>query len=116
VTPPTDLYPSLSHIEPMDDRLENLLRRKFRAAGRQYARARDAYREGRDDSDADGVADTIASLPRDDEGRARLVCRRHADRRAVAIDDDGHPACFEAGHPDCVGCAEDVCDGIVETW
>jgi len=100
----------------MDDRLEGLFRRKLREAGRQYARARKAYSEGRDGSDADGEADAVASLPRDDEGRARLVCRRHADRRAVAIDDDGRPACFEAGHPDCEGCAEDVRDGIVETW
>ena len=100
----------------MDDRLEGLLRRKFRAAGRQYARARDAYREGRDDGDAESETDPVASLPRDDEGRARLVCRRHADRRAVAVDDEGRPACFEVGHPDCEGCAEDVRDGIVETW
>ena len=95
----------------MDDRLEGLLRRKLRAAGRQYARARDAYREGRDEGDDPG-----ASLPRDDEGRARIVCRRHADRRAAAIDAEGRPACFEAGHPDCEGCVEDVRDGIVETW
>lgn len=99
----------------MDDRLDGLLRRKFREAGRQYARARDAYREGRDDDDGSGD-DANVSLPRDDEGRARLVCRRNADRRAVAVDDDGRPACFEAGHPDCEGCAEDVRDGIVETW
>ena len=97
----------------MDDRLEGLLRRKLREAGRQYARARDAYREGRDGPPG---YDPAASLPRDDEGRARLVCRRHADRRAAAIDDEGRPACFEAGHPDCEGCVEDVRDGIVETW
>jgi hypothetical protein len=97
----------------MDDRLEGLLRRKIREAGRQYARARDAYRQGRDGGAED---DAVASLPRDDEGRARLVCRRHADRRAVAIDDDGRPACFEADHPDCEGCLEDVRDGIIETW
>ena len=89
----------------MDDRLEGLLRRKFRAAGRQYARARKAYNEGRDGSD--GGDDRVPSLPHDDEGRAR---------RAVAVDDDGRPACFDAGHPDCEGCVEDVRDGIVETW
>ncbi len=100
----------------MDDRLEGLLRQKLREAGRRYARARDAYREGRDGDDADDGTDPVTSLPRDDEGRARVVCRRHADRRAVAIDDDGRPACFEAGHPDCEGCVEDVRDGIVETW
>jgi len=99
----------------MDDRLEGIFRRKLRAAGRQYARAREAYHEGRD-SDTESESDAAASLPRDDEGRARIVCRRHADQRAVAIDDDGRPACFEAGHPDCEGCVEDVRDGIVETW
>ncbi|WP_144905175.1 DUF7091 family protein [Halobellus captivus] len=103
----------------MDDRLEGLLRRKLREAGRQYARARDAYREGRQSADAAeaGERDAVPdALPRDDEGRVRLVCRREAERRAVAVDADGHPACFEAGHPDCEGCAEDVRDGIVETW
>ena len=97
----------------MDDRLEGLIRRKLRAAGRQYARTRDAYREGRD---RDTEADSGSSLPRDGAGRTRIVCRRHADRRAAVIDADGRPACFEAGHPDCEGCAEDVRDGIVETW
>jgi hypothetical protein len=97
----------------MDDRLEGLIRQKFRAVGRQYARARDAYREGRD---RDEQSDRRPSLPRDEAGRARIVCRRHADKRAAATDREGRPACFEAGHPDCEGCAEDIRDGIVETW
>jgi len=100
----------------MDDRLEHILRRKLREAGRQYARARDAYRDGKDSTESnshDAVAD---SLPRDDEGRVRLVCRRHAERRAVAIDDEGQPSCYDAGHPDCEGCVADIRDGIVETW
>lgn len=92
----------------MDDRLERFVREKFRAAGRQYARAKRAYGEGKGEFRAD--------LPVDEEGRARLVCRRHAERRAVAVDADGRPACFEAGHPDCEGCAEDVRNGVVETW
>ncbi|SFR34382.1 DUF7091 family protein [Halogeometricum limi] len=92
----------------MDDRLERFVREKFRAAGRQYARARDAYNEGKRGADP--------RLPRDDEGRVRLVCRRYAERRAVGVDTDGYPACFEAGHPDCEGCAEDVRTGVVETW
>ncbi|MFD1685559.1 DUF7091 family protein [Halobellus litoreus] len=100
----------------MQDRLERLVRRKFREAGRQYARARDAYRDGRDESTDAGRDLVPESLPRDDDGRVRLVCRRHAERRAVAVDDEGYPACFEAGHPDCEGCVEDVRDGIVETW
>jgi hypothetical protein len=101
----------------MSDRLERILRQKFRAAGRQYARARDAYQEGRD-GEGNGRADesVIHALPRDEEGRAKLVCRREAERRAVHVDADGTPACFEAGHPDCEGCLGDVRDGIVETW
>ena len=95
----------------MDDRLERFVREQFRAAGRQYARAKRAYDDGRGDGDA---ADAV--LPRDEEGRVRLVCRRHAERRAVAVDADGRPACFETGHPDCEGCAEDVRSGVVETW
>ena len=99
----------------MDDRLEQILRRKLRQAGRQYARARGAYRDGRDSaasSERDPVSET---LPRDDEGRLRLVCRRYAERRAVA-EDEGQPTCYEAGHPDCEGCVADIRDGIVETW
>jgi hypothetical protein len=94
-----------------DDRFERFLRRTFRRAGRRYAEATRAYRTGRDY--AGGAA---FDLPTDDEGRARLVCRRHADRRAVRVDADARPACFEAGHPDCEGCAEDVREGVVETW
>jgi hypothetical protein len=91
------------------DRFERFVRTTFRRAGRRYAEARRAYREGRDHS-------TAFDLPTDDEGRARLVCRRHAERRAVAVDAAGRPACFEADHPACEGCAEDVREGVVETW
>jgi hypothetical protein len=102
----------------MEDRLERLVRRKFRAAGRRYARAREAYREGHEEPGKRSGSDRAVppSLPRDDDGRVRIVCRRDAERRAVAVDDEGRPACFEAGHPDCEGCVEDVRDGIVETW
>jgi hypothetical protein len=90
----------------MDDRLERFVRTTFRSAGRRYAEARKAYREGRD----------TPALPRDEEGRVRIVCRRAAERRAVALDDAGRPECYEAGHPDCEGCVEDVHEGVVETW
>ena len=90
----------------MDDRLERFVRTTFRSAGRRYAEARKAYREGRDTPD----------LPRDEAGRVRIVCRREAERRAVALDDAGRPECYETGHPDCEGCVEDVHEGVVETW
>jgi hypothetical protein len=90
----------------MDDRLERFVRTTFRSAGRRYAEARRAYRDGR----------LSVDLPRDGEGRVRIVCRRAAERRAVALDEVGRPACFEAGHPDCEGCLEDVREGVVETW
>jgi hypothetical protein len=94
----------------MDDgrRLERLLRGKLRQAGRQLADANRAY--------ADAKRSALADLPQDDEGRAKLVCRRYAERRAVSLDDAGRPACFEAGHQDCEGCVEDVREGTVETW
>jgi len=104
----------------MDRRIERLVRSKLRAVGRQYESARHAYREGRD-GDADGererrdAEDAAGSLPRDGQGRVRIVCRRHAERRAVALEDD-LPACFDPEHPDCRGCAEDVREGSVETW
>lgn len=91
----------------MDDRLERFIKTKLRSAGRQFEDARTAYREGR----AEGF-----DLPTDEEGRAKLICRRHAERRAVVVDSDGAPACFDADHPDCRGCAEDVREGVVETW
>jgi hypothetical protein len=90
----------------MDDRLERFVRTKLRAAGRQVAEAGRAYGEAR----------RLAALPRDEAGRVRLVCRRHAERRAVALDDAGRPSCYEADHPDCEGCVEDCRAGVVETW
>lgn len=90
----------------MDERVERFLRTTMRDAGRRFAEARRAYREGR----------LAGDLPTDDEGRARIVCRRYAERRAVALDDEGRPACYEKGHPDCEGCTEDVREGTVETW
>lgn len=89
-------------------RLARLLRTKLRSAGKQYEEAKRAYEEGK----ATGAFD----LPRDESGRARVVCRRHAEKRAVHVDAEGRPDCFEAGHPDCEGCAEDVRAGVVETW
>jgi hypothetical protein len=102
----------------MDDRVESLLRRTARRAGKVYAETRRAYREGRGDDHDAGAADGADrfGLPTDGDGAARIVCRRHVDRRAVPVASDGRPACFEAGHPDCEGCAEDVREGVVETW
>lgn len=88
------------------ERVERFIRSTLQTAGRQVAEAKEAYREGRE----------TAKLPRDEQGRVRLVCRRYAERRAVRLDDEGRPACFDADHPDCQGCAEDVQEGIVETW
>jgi hypothetical protein len=90
------------------DRLARFLRTKLRGAGRQYAEARRAYGSAR--------ASALADLPTDDRGRARIVCRRHADRRAVELDGESRPACFDADHPDCQGCLEDIREGHVETW
>lgn len=93
----------------MDDRLKRFIRLKFRDAGRQFEEAKRAYREGRANSRRFG-------LPRDASGRARVVCRRYAEKRAVTVDADGRPQCFDADHPDCRGCAEDIREGVVETW
>lgn len=90
------------------DRLSRFLRTTMQKAGKQYAEARRAYKSARESA--------LADLPTDDDGRARVVCRRHADQRAVHLDANARPDCFEAGHPDCEGCAEDIRDGRVETW
>jgi hypothetical protein len=89
-------------------RLKWLLRRKLRSAGRQIELARREYRDGMESARAD--------LPRDEEGRVKLVCRRYAERRAVALDGAGRPACFDPDSQDCQGCLEDIREGVVETW
>jgi hypothetical protein len=92
----------------MDDRLKSFLRSKIRSAGRQYADAKRAYDNARKAA--------LADLPQDEEGRARIVCRRYAERRAVELDTEARPACFDPEHPDCEGCVRDVRDGRIETW
>jgi len=91
-----------------DDRIERVLKQKLRSAGRQVSEAKRAYRRARRAARAD--------LPTDEDGRARLVCRRYAERRAVAVDDEGRPACFDPASQDCRGCVEDIREGTVETW
>ena len=100
----------------MDDRLERVIRQQLRKAGRQFEEAKRAYAEGRGDPEGRNPGPNLYDLPTDDDGRARIVCRRHAEKRSVTVDAEGRPVCFESGHPDCEGCAEDVRDGYVETW
>ncbi len=90
------------------DRLRRLLQTTLHNAGKQYAEAKRAYNSAR--------VSALAELPTDDEGRARLVCRRHAEQRAVSLDTDARPSCFEADHPDCEGCVEDIHENRIETW
>lgn len=95
------------------------VRRAARIAGRKFeearqgestlAEARDSYEEGK-------TAAATPDLPRDEQGRARIVCRRHAEKRAVELDAKGRPECYESGHPGCEGCVSDIEDGRVETW
>jgi hypothetical protein len=90
------------------DRLSRFLRTKLRSVGRQYEQAKLSYGSAR--------ASALADLPTDDEGRARIVCRRFAEQREVHLDSEARPACFDADHPDCQGCLEDIRDGRIETW
>lgn len=80
--------------------------RNLTSPRKQLGEAADAFRNAR----------AASGLPRDEDGRVKLVCRRHAERRAVPLDDLGRPSCYEEGHPDCDGCLEDVRDGTVEVW
>ncbi len=110
----------------MDERLERFVRDRLRRAGQQYERTRRAYTSGKnerstadDDRDTDGERTDSAptvDAPTDESGRVKLVCRRYAEKRAVDLDSENRPACFEADHPDCVGCVEDLHDGRIETW
>lgn len=99
------------------DRLERAIRSTLQEAGERFEalrrstdsqleEARRAYEAGRNAS----------NLPADEHGRVQIVCRRHTERRAVALDDEHRPACFEEDHPDCVGCVEDIHAGRIETW
>ena len=101
----------------LTDRLRRVLRQQARKAGREYARTREAYREGwADGSRPAPAAPADFGLPDDGDGNARIVCRRYAERRAVGVDVRGRPACFEADNVDCEGCAEDVREGRVQSW
>jgi len=91
-----------------DDRLERFISGTLRSVGNQLSDAKRAY--------SDGKRAALAGLPRDDDGRARIVCRRHADRRSVSLDEQARPECFDPDHPDCQGCVEDIDDGTIETW
>ena len=97
----------------LGDKLRRVLHQQARKAGREYALSKRAYRDGRDWGN-DRAADF--DLPTDEEDRARIVCRRYTEKRRVAVNRDGEPACFDAGHPDCEGCAEDVREGRIQTW
>ncbi|PSQ15615.1 hypothetical protein BRD00_13735 [Halobacteriales archaeon QS_8_69_26] len=90
----------------MDDRLERFIRTKLRSAGARFEETRRSFRAGLRTGD----------LPEDGDGRARIVCRRHAERRAVRVDGEGRPECFDPDHQDCRGCVEDVREGRIETW
>ncbi len=93
----------------MDERLRRFIQTTFRGAGRRYAETVDAYRAGQMDA-------ATSDLPRDEDGRVHIVCRRYVERRAVGLDEESRPTCFDEGHVDCEGCAEDVREGVVETW
>lgn len=100
-----------------DRRLERVLRSTLREAGENFERLRESTDEQLAEAkEAYRVAKNARQVPEDEKGRARIVCRRFAERRAAKLDDRYRPACFEAGHPDCEGCAEDVREGRIETW
>lgn len=88
-------------------RVNRFLRSKIREAGRRYERTRSSHQDGRS-SDPD--------VPYDESGRARIVCRRYAEKRAVALDSESRPVCYDADHPDCEGCVEDLHAGTIESW
>jgi hypothetical protein len=91
-----------------DDRLARFLRTKLQDVGRQYEEIRKEF--------ATGHAETVADLPTDEEGQYRIVCRRYAEKRAVRLDAEKRPTCYEHGHTDCEGCVEDIDDGCIQTW
>ena len=97
----------------MDERFDGFVSERLRELGRQYERTRRAYAEGKKEPQRAAILD---ELPVDDANRAKIVCRRHAEKRAVSLDAEGKPACFDPDHTDCKGCVEDIQDGLIETW
>lgn len=89
-----------------DSGIGGYLRRAIRSAGRQYEESREQFTTGR----------TVNRLPADEHGRAKIVCRRHADKRAVMVSEEGVPPCFDGENRDCQGCLEDIREGVIETW
>ena len=85
--------------------LGGLLRSAARRAGRTVGAAKRQF----------VGAKIEGSVPADEKGRARIVCRRAAERRSVDLV-DGAPACYAANHPDCESCVADLADGSIETW
>jgi hypothetical protein len=98
-------------------RLERFLRTTLREAGEQYEELRNSTDSQLDEArEAYQSARNARGLPTDEQDRAKIVCRRYAERRAALLDEEYRPACYEAGHPDCEGCVEDVREGRIETW
>ncbi|WP_135664626.1 DUF7091 family protein [Halorhabdus rudnickae] len=91
-----------------EDRLPQFVRSRLQSVGRQLGEARRAY--------ADAKRSARADLPLSEDGQARIVCRRYAEQRAVSVDPDGRPECFDPEHPDCQGCVEDIRSDTIETW
>lgn len=88
------------------DRLKRMLSDAIGDAGRQLEEAKEVYRNAR----------AASKLPQDDSGRVRIVCRRHAERRAVVLDAKSRPDCYDSDHRDCRGCLEDIRAECIETW
>ena len=100
-----------------DRRLERFLRSKLQGAGEQYEQLRGSTDEQLADARAAyETAKNARRLPEDEKGRAKIVCRRYAERRAAKLDELYRPACYEDDHPDCEGCVEDIHEGRIETW
>ncbi|AFZ73020.1 DUF7091 family protein [Natronobacterium gregoryi] len=98
-------------------RVERFFRSKLQEAGKQYEQLRKSTDGQLEETrEVYEVAKNARCLPLDEAGRAQIVCRRYAERRAAKLDDQFRPACYEDGQPDCDGCVEDIHSGRVETW
>ena len=98
-------------------RLEYFLRSRLQEAGERYEELRQSSDDQLEEArEAYELARNARSIPTDEADRARIVCRRYAERRAARLDESYRPACYEADHPDCEGCVEDIHEGRIETW
>jgi len=78
----------------MDEGFEQFVRDRLRKLGKGYERTRRAYTEGKGEAESPPGE---GSLPVDEAGRAKLVCRRYAEKARGRARRGGEASLFRSG-------------------